>query len=482
MPPKRLTSAYTPTRVKLEDVDSLPAPKSGPRKRGAPVKLGSDDDTPRRSPRKRQRVNLTDPSDSKDEPHPKSESESSLTSLDDSEYDEAPGPSAGMNISKFAYSASRPRRPASVKTPLKKLKIEDEAETEEVKPKTKTQKTSPTKKLNASPRKKKGIVMELDKPHPAPPNWEKQYKLIEEMRENIQAPVDTMGCCKSMSGIGELKDQRFGTLVSLMLSSQTKDEVTWAAVENLRQVLPGGLTVDSVLAADPSVISGAINKVGFWKRKTEYLKSAAATLRDNFNGDVPKTIDELCSLQGVGPKMSFLVLQTYSPRNAGIGVDVHVQRITNRLGWHDPPTTTPEQTRTGHLSIQKVKPAIMAATRTSQTNQPPLGRLWSSKSFDPSFFSMMAKSHPQVICLPVGPRCDACALASEGLCPSASSKASAKGRKPIVYKKEKPEAPGAPDLDVVGLIRVDDGVKQEEEDVKVECDIGEPRVQIKFED
>ncbi|QRW00820.1 HhH-GPD superfamily base excision DNA repair protein [Ceratobasidium sp. AG-Ba] len=456
MPPKRSTSAYTPTRVKLEDVDSLPAPKSGPRKRGAPVKAESDDDTPRRSPRKRQRVNLIDPSDSKDEPHPKSESESSLTSLDDSEYDEAPGPSASMNISKFAYSASRPRRPASVKTPSKKLKIEDAVETEGVKPKTKAQKTSPTKKSNASPRKKKGIVMELDKPHPAPPNWEKQYKLIEEMRENIQAPVDTMGCCKSMSGIGEPKDQRFGTLVSLMLSSQTKDEVTWAAVENLRQVLPGGLTVDSVLAADPSVISGAINKVGFWKRKTEYLKSAAATLRDKFDGDVPKTIDELCSLQGVGPKMSFLVLQVAWNINAGIGVDVHVQRITNRLGRHDPPTTTPEQTR---LNLQSWLPREL------------------HKPINP-----LLVGFGQVICLPLGPRCDACALATEGLCPSASSKASAKGRKPIVYKKEKTEALDAPDLDVVGLIRVDDGVKKEEEDVKVECDIGEPRVQIKFED
>lgn len=46
-----------------------------------------------------------------------------------------------------------------------------------------------------------------------------------------------------------------------MLSSQTKDEVTAAAMANLRSVLPGGLTLSSLLAADPSVISGAIGKV-----------------------------------------------------------------------------------------------------------------------------------------------------------------------------------------------------------------------------
>jgi endonuclease-3 len=50
-------------------------------------------------------------------------------------------------------------------------------------------------------------------------------------------------------------------------------------------------------------------QVGFWRRKTEYLRAAAAILRDKFDGDVPKTVDELCSLPGVGPKMAFLVLQ-----------------------------------------------------------------------------------------------------------------------------------------------------------------------------
>ena len=62
---------------------------------------------------------------------------------------------------------------------------------------------------------------------------------------------------------------------------------------------------------------------------------------------------------------------------------------------------------------------------------------------------------------------------------------SAKGRKPIVYSRKtepKAETPEAPDLDVVGLIRVDDGVKKEEEEVEVDCAVGEPRIQIKFEE
>lgn len=64
------------------------------------------------------------------------------------------------------------------------------------------------------------------------------------------------------------KNRRFATLVSLMLSSQTKDEVTDAAVTKLRAAVGGTLSVEAVIAADESVMSEAINKVGFWRRKT----------------------------------------------------------------------------------------------------------------------------------------------------------------------------------------------------------------------
>ena len=110
-----------------------------------------------------------------------------------------------------------------------------------------------------------------------------------------------------------------------MLSSQTKDEVTDAAVSNLREAFGGTLSIDAMLAASEIKISDAICKVGFWRRKTKcvsiwqyiwttldiqhrYLKQAAQRLRDDFESDVPKTVDELCSLPGVGPKMAFLAL------------------------------------------------------------------------------------------------------------------------------------------------------------------------------
>lgn len=94
-----------------------------------------------------------------------------------------------------------------------------------------------------------------------------------------------------------------------MLSSQTKDAVTSAAVTALHLALPGGLTAETLAAADEATVSGAINKVGFWRRKTGYIRDAARDLLDKFGGDVPQSIEELCTLKGVGPKMGFLALQ-----------------------------------------------------------------------------------------------------------------------------------------------------------------------------
>jgi endonuclease-3 len=57
-----------------------------------------------------------------------------------------------------------------------------------------------------------------------------------------------------------------------MLSSQTKDEVTDAAVSRLRAAIGGSISVDALIQAEDSTIAEAIAKVGFWRRKTEYVE------------------------------------------------------------------------------------------------------------------------------------------------------------------------------------------------------------------
>ncbi|KIJ95139.1 hypothetical protein K443DRAFT_683245 [Laccaria amethystina LaAM-08-1] len=265
-----------------------------------------------------------------------------------------------------------------------------------------------------SPVKAKPIPQALKTPHPEPARWKETYDTIKEMRSKIVAPVDTMGCDQAQFKESDPKSQRFATLVSLMLSSQTKDEVTDAAVSKLREALGGSLTVDAMIEAEPSIISEAIAKVGFWRRKTDYLQRAAQRLRDEFDSDVPKTVDELCSLPGVGPKMAFLALQVAWDLNHGIGVDVHVHRITNRLGWHKKPTKNPEETR---LNLQS----------------------WLPKELHREINHMLV-GFGQVVCLPVGPKCDSCALSTKQLCPSARKvgPVKSKKRKAVVIEDSSP--------------------------------------------
>jgi len=140
------------------------------------------------------------------------------------------------------------------------------------------------------------------------------------------------------------KALRFQTLVSLMLSSQTKDAVTAAAVRRLQEAFPPyGFDIPSIANIENEKLKTLIHGVGFQNKKVIYLKKTAQILHEQYDNDIPQTIKELCKLPGVGPKMSHLTMQHAWGTMSGIGVDVHVHRITNRLGWVK--TNTPEQTR-----------------------------------------------------------------------------------------------------------------------------------------
>ncbi|KAH8824345.1 DNA glycosylase, partial [Flagelloscypha sp. PMI_526] len=348
---------------------------------------------------------------------------------------------SGFNSSVVLYElpTTGTRRPRDPSPPLedspsssrrsKRLKVEeDNIEDLEIplsEPSTST--ASPKKKKGTStrsPSKPKPIQMSLSTPHAAPPNWRQTYDAIKVMRSQSVAPVDTMGCHQSQRHEVEPKNRRLSTLISLMLSSQTKDEVTDAAVINLRQSIGGTISIDALIQADEATISEAINKVGFWRRKTQYIKQAAVKLRDEFDSDVPKTVDELCSLPGIGPKMAFLTLQVAWNINAGIGVDVHVHRITNKLGWHKPPTTTPEQTR---LNLQS----------------------WLPKELHEDINTMLV-GFGQMICTSVKPKCGECSLSSLELCPSAFKgvKRPKTDNTTAKLEPEEVQSPGGPALEV----------------------------------
>lgn len=106
-----------------------------------------------------------------------------------------------------------------------------------------------------------------------------------------------------------------------MLSSQTKDTTNAIAMRRLQTELPHpGLTLENILAVDPVKLNEMIYVVGFHNNKTRYIKAAALILRDQFEGEIPDTVEGLMSLPGVGPKMAYLCMSAAWGRTEGIGV------------------------------------------------------------------------------------------------------------------------------------------------------------------
>ncbi|PVU97618.1 hypothetical protein BB561_000456 [Smittium simulii] len=168
-------------------------------------------------------------------------------------------------------------------------------------------------------------------------------KLLRQYREMHSAPVDTLGCDAPGESLKTAKQARFRILVSLLLSSQTKDALTHEATNALEKEF--GLGPLNIANASTDKIKVAIKGVGFANKKAIYLKKTASICLQKYNSDIPRHLKDLLDLPGVGPKMAFLVLQSAWNANEGIGVDVHVFRISHRLGWASDSASTPELTR-----------------------------------------------------------------------------------------------------------------------------------------
>ncbi|KAI6783521.1 Endonuclease III-like protein [Emericellopsis cladophorae] len=322
-----------------------------------------------------------------------------------------------------------------------KVNVEDVKEEQETK--------SPVKRARKPARKTTAPNGETTVSSPS--DWEEMFEVVRTMRAPggaaANAAVDTMGCERLADTNASPRDQRFHTLIALMLSSQTKDTVNAVAMARLKTELPPwkegepfGLNLENVLAVEPDVLNKMIWAVGFHNNKTKYIKQTAEILRDRFAGDIPDTIEGLVSLPGVGPKMGYLCLSAAWDRTEGIGVDVHVHRITNLWGWNK--TNSPE------------------ATRASLESWLPQNK-WRD-------INHMLVGLGQTICLPQGRKCGECDLGLRGLCKAAERKKVAEGRR---VKEERLEQEG--DTIKVGTqLKEEIAVKEEVvcEDVKIKLD------------
>jgi endonuclease-3 len=164
------------------------------------------------------------------------------------------------------------------------------------------------------------------------------FEILEEEIKKLQTPI---------VGTGARDHDPFKVLISTMLSLRTKDSTTEDAFNRLFALAssPG-----QIVRTKLSIIESAIFPVGFYKTKAKNIIETSHILLDKYNGLVPKTINELLMLPGVGRKTANLVL-ILGFDEMGICVDTHVHRISNRWGYVK--TKTPDETE---MRLRKILP------------------------------------------------------------------------------------------------------------------------------
>ena len=118
-------------------------------------------------------------------------------------------------------------------------------------------------------------------------------------------------------------------LVATILSAQCTDKrVNLVTAELFKKYK----TAKDFAAAPLTEIEDAVKSTGFFRNKAKNIKACCAALVEKFGGEVPRTMDELHALAGVGRKTANVVLGNVFNINVGVVVDTHVTRLSNRLG------------------------------------------------------------------------------------------------------------------------------------------------------
>jgi endonuclease III len=170
----------------------------------------------------------------------------------------------------------------------------------------------------------------------------------------------------------------FKVLVATILSARTKDETTTEVVKKLFAVVHRPEDLRDISLTKLEIL---LHPVGFFRVKAKHLKALPDLLDREFGGRIPETIDELCRLPGVGRKTANLVVSVAFDK-PGICVDVHVHRITNRLGLIS--TKTPLESE---MTLRKILPK----------------RYWKS-------WNRQLVSFGQTRCRPRNPQCSGCPI------------------------------------------------------------------------
>ncbi|HAR63045.1 MAG: endonuclease III [Candidatus Margulisiibacteriota bacterium] len=118
-------------------------------------------------------------------------------------------------------------------------------------------------------------------------------------------------------------------LVAAILSAQTTDKQVNIVTEDLFKKYR---SAQDFANADPEEFIQDIRTIGFYKNKAANIIKCCRQILEKYHGKVPRTMDELTSLPGIGRKTANVILGNAFGINSGIAVDTHVIRVSGRLG------------------------------------------------------------------------------------------------------------------------------------------------------
>ena len=176
-------------------------------------------------------------------------------------------------------------------------------------------------------------------------------------------------------------------LVATILSAQCTDERVNKVTPNLFARFPDAA---SLANADLEELEDLVRSTGFYRNKAKNIQSACRTIVNEFGGKVPQHMEDLLRLSGVARKTANVVLAHGFGINAGVTVDTHVKRLTQRLGF------------TKHQDPVRIERDLMKLLPQSD---------WEN-------WSIRLIYHGRAVCKARSPACEVCQLAE--LCPSAN--------------------------------------------------------------
>jgi len=178
-------------------------------------------------------------------------------------------------------------------------------------------------------------------------------------------------------------------VAATILSAQTRDENVNAATPKL---FADFKTAKDYASVSPSELAKYISNISFANTKAKNIVNAMKIIDEKYGGKVPKTIEELTELPGIGRKTANAILQNAYGIVVGVPCDTHVLRVAYRLGW------------TKNTNPEKVEADLMKLFPKSNWDKIP----------------HVLKAHGRAVCTAPVPKCSECPV--NKLCPKAGVK------------------------------------------------------------